>query len=140
MTLTEYIDKNSDILANTRHKNPLFYMLVTAKLKSGADVTSLQTDFILKQAFAKAEWLTSKLSKSNIKVMAENWPAGIIMIRFDESTKAKPEKIVKDILTDIKKYLMSIATEFTEAYNIEQAFKEYVNSKELEDFFVSIRK
>ena len=40
----------------------------------------------------------------------------------------------------MRKYLMQMATEFSQAYKIEQLFNEYVNSKEIEDFFVSIRK
>ena len=140
MTLGEFIDKYSDILSSTRHKNPLFYMLVTAKLKHNPDVTSLQTDFTLKQAFAKAEWLSKVLGSTNVKVLSENWPAGIVMIKFEESTKSKPENVVKKILTEMRKYLMALATDFSKAYEIEQAFKEYENSKEIEDFFVSIRR
>jgi len=139
ITLTEYVDKYSDILSDTRHKNPLFYMLVTAKLKSNADITSLQTDYTLKAAFNKAEWLANKLGSANRKFLATNWPAGIVLIRFEESTKSKPENIVKKLLTEMRKYLMSMATDFSKAYEIEQLFKEYVNSKEIEDFFVSIR-
>ena len=140
MTLTEYVDKYSDILSSTRHKNPLFYMLVTAKLKFNPDVTSLQTDFTLKQAFAKAEELTKKLGRTNVKVLSDNWTAGIVMIKFEESTKSKPENVVKKILTEMRKYLMALATDFSKAYEIEQSFKEYENSKEIEDFFVSIRR
>ena len=62
------------------------------------------------------------------------------MIRFEESTKSKPENVVKKLLTEMRKYLMQMATEFSQAYEIEQLFNEYVNSKEIEDFFVSIRK
>lgn len=75
MTLTEYVDKYSDILSSTRHKNPLFYMLVAAKLKHNNNLTSLQTDYTLKQAFAKAEWLTNSLGRTNIKCLSDNWPA-----------------------------------------------------------------
>lgn len=39
----------------------------------------------------------------------------------------------------MKKYLMTLATDFSKAYEIEQNFKEYENSKEIEDFLVSIR-
>lgn len=140
LTLTEYVDRYSDILSDTRHKNPLFYMLVTAKLKAGADITSLQTDYILKSAFSKAEWLANSLSSSDRKLLSTNWPAGIVLIRFEESTKSKPENVVKKLLTEMRKYLMQMATEFSQAYEIEQLFNEYVNSKEIEDFFVSIRK
>ena len=115
-------------------------MLVTAKLKFNPDVTSLQTDFTIKQAFAKAEELTKKLGRTNIKVLSDNWPAGIVMIKFEESTKSKPENVVKKILTEMRKYLMALATDFSKAYEIEQSFKEYENSKEIEDFFVSIRR
>lgn len=139
MTLTEYVDKYSDILSSTRHKNPLFYMLVTAKLKYDNNVTSLQTDFTLKQAFAKAEWLTKVLGKTNVKLLADNWPAGIVMIKFEESSKKKPEDVIKKILAEMKKYLMALATDFSKAYEIEQNFKEYENSKEIEDFLVSLR-
>lgn len=139
MTLTEYIDKHSDILSSTRHKNPLFYMLVTAKLKHNSDVTSLQTDFTLKQAFAKAEWLTKVLGKTNVKLLADNWPAGIVMIKFEESSKKKSENVIKEILAEMKKYLLTLATDFSTAYEIEQHFKEYENSKEIEDFLVSLR-
>ena len=140
LTLTEYVDRYSDILSDTRHKNPLFYMLVTAKLKAGADITSLQTDYALKSAFSKAEWLANSLSSSDRKLLSTNWPAGIVLIRFEESTKSKPENVVKKLLTEMRKYLMQMATEFSQAYEIEQLFNEYVNSKEIEDFFVSIRK
>lgn len=140
LTLTEYVDKYSDILSDTRHKNPLFYMLVAAKLKAGADITSLQTDYTLKSAFSKADWLANNLSSSERKLLSVNWPAGIVLIRFEESTKSKPENIVKKLLTEMRKYLMQMATEFSQAYKIEQLFNEYVNSKEIEDFFVSIRK
>ena len=140
LTLTEYVDKYSDILSDTRHKNPLFYMLGTAKVKAGADITSLQTHDTLKSAFSKAEWLADNLSSSDRKLLSTNWPAGIVLIRFEESTKSKPENIVKKLLTEMRKYLMQMATEFSQAYKIEQLFNEYVNSKEIEDFFVSIRK
>ena len=140
LTLTEQVDRYSDILSDTRHKNPLFYMLVTAKLKAGADITSLQTDYTLKSAFSKAEWLANSLSSSDRKLLSTNWPAGIVLIRFEESTKSKPENVVKKLLTEMRKYLMQMATEFSQAYEIEQLFNEYINSKEIEDFFVSIRK
>ena len=140
LTLTEYVDKYSDILSDTRHKNPLFYMLVTAKLKAGADITSLQTDYTLKSAFFFLVQLADNLSSSDRKLLSTNWPAGIVLIRFEESTKSKPENIVKKLLTEMRKYLMQMATEFSQAYKIEQLFNEYVNSKEIEDFFVSIRK
>ena len=41
--------------------------------------------------------------------------------------KSKPENVVKKLLTEMRKYLMQMATEFSQAYEIEQLFNEYVN-------------
>ncbi len=138
MSLIDFIDKNSDILTSTRDKNPLFYILVVGKMKKGMHTVDLETDFILKQAFQKSEWLSKKLGSASVKILHDNWGPGNVIIKFEEYTKKKPDAVVKEILNDMRKYLMSIADNFSEAIKVEKAFNEYINSKELEDYYVSI--
>lgn len=138
MGLMNYIEKNSDILTSTRDKNPLFYILVVGKMKKGMNKVDLDTDFILKQAFQKSEWLSKQLGSEAIKILHDNWLPGNVIIKFEESTKKKPNAVVKQIFAEMKKYLMSNALTFSEAMKIEFAFDEYANSKELEDYYVSI--
>lgn len=138
MSLTDYIGQNSDILTSTRDKNPLFYILVVGKMKKGLHTVDLHTDFVLKQAFQKSEWLTKKLGSEAIKLLADNWQPGNVIIRFEESTRRKPDVVVKQILNEMRKYLMSQSMKFSESLNIDQLFNEYINCKELEDYYVSI--
>lgn len=138
MGLLNYIEKNSDILTSTRDKNPLFYILVVGKMKKGMHSVDLETDFVLKQAFQKSEWLSKQLGSETVKILHDNWLPGIVIIKFEESTKKKPDAVVKQIFEEMRKYLMSTALSFKEALKIESAFKDYVNSKELEDYYASI--
>lgn len=140
MTLTEFINERSEILTSTRDRNPLFYLFVAAKLKAGSNTVDLQTDYILKQVFSKAEWLSNKLGKENVKILSNNWPPAIILIKLEEYTNRKPESVVKKVLQDMQRYLMGLSNEFSKSYEIENNFKEFINSKEVEDYFVSIRK
>jgi len=140
MTLTEYINESSDILTSTQDKNPLFYLFVAGKIKAGKDPSELQTDFILKQVFNQADKLSKKLGKEKIKILSNNWQPGIVLIRFEEFTRSKPEDVVKKVLKEMQHYLMGISAEFSESLEIETLFKDFINSKDVEDYFVSIRR
>jgi PHD/YefM family antitoxin component YafN of YafNO toxin-antitoxin module len=139
-SFTAFINEKSDLLTRMREKNPLFYIFTAGKLKSGSVPETLQNDFTLRAVYQKADELSKKLGRLNVKILANNWPAAIVLIRFEEYSKQKPEEVIRRILKEMQHYLYTTSLEFSKAYEIEQNFKEFVNSKEVEDYFVSIRK
>jgi len=132
MSLTKFIEKNSDILTSTQDKNPMFYIFIAAKLRASNKCQNLDKNIEIKHLFDKIEKICDELGPTNIKILTNHFkPENIIEI-FNRCTNI--EYAIKEILISMKYELAILENTFSEAMKIEYIFKDLLESDEYKKF------
>lgn len=133
-----YLTEETDFqLSSKQDKNPLYYAFVALKLKGGKRKDQVENDYDLKGVFAAVDTLCKKLGKANLKILSNNFKPLNVNLRIEGHRDMG--KACKILMKDLEECVLSNCISFSETYKIQNAFKDFLSSKEVEDYLNSLK-
>lgn len=123
----------------TQDKNPMFYVFTAARLGGKKVPEEIGDDWALKAVLDRVDKLCKEIGSNIVSTIVNEYKPISIMVELgDLKTAQQIKKSIENIFSMFKQTSTCDLKKFSDYYKVDTAFKDFMKSDELKDFFKSL--